>query len=193
MKPTALAETAPARPLERPVAMIGLMGAGKTAIGRRLAARLGVPFVDADHEIEAAAGRTIAEIFEQYGEGAFRDGEAKVIARLLDRPPGVIATGGGAFMAEATRALIKQRAVSLWLRADLDVLVRRTTGRTHRPLLNTGDPRQVLDDLMARRYPVYAEADVIVDVTDESPDTTCRRVREALEAYLGHPLTDSAT
>lgn len=180
------------RPPDRPVAMIGLMGAGKSAIGRRLAGQLGVSFVDADHEIERAADCTIAEIFERFGETEFREGEARVIARLLDEGAGVIATGGGAFMTDTTRALIKDKAVTLWLRADLDLLVRRTAGRTHRPLLNTGDPRATLAGLMERRYPVYAEADVIVDVSDESPEATTQRVRDALERHLGHPLPNIA-
>ena len=171
-------------PLDRPVALIGLMGAGKSAIGRRLALRLGVAFVDADHEIEQAAGCTIAEIFERYGEAEFREGEARVIARLLDDGPKVLATGGGAFMTAPTRALIKDKAVSLWLRADLDLLVHRTAGRTHRPLLNQGNPREILAGLIDKRYPVYAEADVIVDVSDETPDTTTRRVHDALTTYL---------
>lgn len=174
--------------LDRPVALIGLMGAGKSAIGRRLAQRLGVAFVDADQEIEQAAGCTIAEIFDRFGEAEFREGEARVIARLLDDTPRVVATGGGAFMTDATRALIKDKAVSLWLKADLDLLVHRTAGRTHRPLLNQGDPRAILAALIDKRYPVYAEADVAVEVSDEPPDTTTRRVHEALAAYLAdHP------
>lgn len=181
-----------ARPPDRPVALIGLMGAGKSAIGRRLAARLGVPFVDADHEIERAAGCTIAEIFQRFGEGEFREGEARVIARLMENGPGVIATGGGAFMTESTRTLIKEQATTLWLKADLDLLVRRTAGRTHRPLLNRGNPRQVLADLIDRRYPVYAQADVVVEVSDENPDVTTQRVRDALELYIGRPLPDIA-
>lgn len=180
--------TGTAAALDRPVALVGLMGAGKSVIGRRLAQRLGVPFVDADHEIEVAAGCTIAEIFERFGEAEFREGEARVIARLLDEGPKVVATGGGAFMTDGTRALIKDKAVSLWLKADLDLLVRRTAGRTHRPLLNQGDPRQILAALMDKRYPVYAEADVTVSVSDEPPDATTRRVQEALEAHVGHPL-----
>jgi shikimate kinase len=163
--------------------MVGLMGCGKSAIGRRLAAALGLDFVDADAAIEQAAGCTIAEIFERFGEAEFREGEARVITRLLEGPPCVLATGGGAYMNDQTRGLINQSGIAVWLRADLDLLVRRTAGRTHRPLLNVGDPRQTLARLMDQRYPIYAQAAVVVDVTDESPEVTCRRVREALEAH----------
>ena len=167
----------------RTVVMIGLMGAGKTCIGRRLARCLNLPFVDADDEIVKAAGASIAELFRTLGESAFRDGERRVIARLLQEPPQVIATGGGAFMDAATRALIGEHAVSIWLRAELDILVKRTTGRTTRPLLASGDPRPVLSALMTARYPVYAEADVVVDTDDEPADATTRRVFEALRDF----------
>ncbi|GAB3127715.1 shikimate kinase [Novispirillum itersonii subsp. nipponicum] len=176
------------QPLERTVTMVGLMGAGKSVIGKRLAARLGVPFIDADTAIENAAGFTIADFFARFGEAAFREGEAKVISRLLEGPVCVLATGGGAFMNANTRALIRSSATSIWLKASLDLLVSRTAGRSHRPLLNQGDPRAILGDLMERRYPVYAEADVIVPLVDESPDATCDRVQAALETHLGHPL-----
>lgn len=175
-------------PLSRSIVLVGLMGAGKSVIGRRLAAVLGVPFVDADSAIEEAAGCTIAEIFARLGEPAFREGEARVISRLLEGPPCVIATGGGAYMNDESRSLINSSGVCIWLKADLDLLVRRTAGRSHRPLLNQGDPRQILGDLMTRRYPVYAEAHVVVQVSDESPDNTCRRVLNALLSYLGHRL-----
>ncbi len=176
------------QPLHKTVTMVGLMGAGKSVIGKRLAARLGVPFVDADTEIENAAGFTIADFFARFGEAAFREGEAKVISRLLEGPVCILATGGGAFMNANTRALIRTSATSIWLKASLDLLVSRTAGRSHRPLLNQGDPRAILGDLMERRYPVYAEADVTVPLVDESPDATCDRVQAALETYLGHPL-----
>jgi shikimate kinase len=143
--------------------LIGLMGAGKSSVGLRLAETLGVPFADSDAEIEAAAAMTIPEIFERYGEAHFRDGERRVIARLMGEGPRVIATGGGAFMNDETRALILAEAVSVWLKADLDLLVSRTAGRTHRPLLNRGDPREILRGLIETRYPIYAEADIAVE------------------------------
>lgn len=160
------------------------MGAGKTCIGRRLARKLGFAFVDADTEIEKAAGMTISEIFARHGEQAFRDGERRVIARLLSEPPHVLATGGGAFMNEATRALIKERAISVWLRAELNLLVRRTARRNHRPLLREGDPREILKRLMEERHPVYAEADVTVDSVDGPPDATVERVLNAVTAHV---------
>lgn len=186
--PAAPTFSAIAQPLARTVTLVGLMGAGKSVVGKRLAARLGVPFIDADTEIENAAGFTIADFFARFGEAAFREGEAKVISRLLDGPVCVLATGGGAFMNDGTRALIRQTATSIWLKADLDLLVSRTAGRPHRPLLNQGDPRAILAGLMEKRYPVYAEADVTVELVDESPDATCDRVLGALERHLGHPL-----
>lgn len=175
---------AKASALKHPVVMVGLMGAGKTSIGRRLAAQLDIPFVDADAEIESAAGCTIEEIFERHGEAAFRDGERRVIARLLEGPPRVIATGGGAYMDPETRALIRERAISLWLRANLDTLVSRTSRRSNRPLLKRGEPRETLDRLMQQRYPVYAEADITVDSHDCPPDETSEAVHAALMAFL---------
>ena len=172
--------------------MVGLMGAGKTSIGRRLAARLDMPFVDADAEIEAAAGCTIEEIFERHGEAAFRDGERRVIARLLDGPPQVVATGGGAYMDPATRHLIAERAISLWLRADLDTLVGRTARRSNRPLLKNGNPRATLDRLIQQRHPVYAEADITVDSNDCPPDETTQTVLTALMKHLAQPGTPVA-
>lgn len=168
--------------LGRSVVLVGLMGAGKSCVGRRLAARMKLAFLDADAEFEAAAGCTISEYFAKYGEPAFREGERKVIARLMEGPPVVLATGGGAFINEETRARIKDGAVSVWLRADLDLLVRRTSGRDHRPLLKQGDPREILSRLMEQRYPIYAEADLVVDSTDEPPETTVARVLDALAA-----------
>ncbi|MEM7211312.1 MAG: shikimate kinase [Pseudomonadota bacterium] len=149
--------------LIRPVALVGLMGSGKSSVGQRLAKALRAAFVDADDEIKAASGLTIPEIFEQYGEGEFRALERRVMQRLMTGPPQVIATGGGAFMDPNTRHVIGEVAVSVWLRADLDVLVSRTAGRTHRPLLNAGDPREILTGLIDARYPIYAQADVAVD------------------------------
>jgi shikimate kinase len=149
--------------LRRTVVLIGLMGAGKSSVGRRLAEALGAAFRDSDDEIAAAAGMEIPDIFAELGEPAFRAGERRVIARLLEGPPHVLATGGGAFMDAGTRALIAESAVSVWLRADLDTLVERTSRRNDRPLLKTGDPREILARLMAARDPVYAGADVTVD------------------------------
>jgi len=166
----------------RAIVLVGLMGAGKSKIGRRLAARLGLPFFDSDPEIEAAAGETIEEIFANRGERAFRDGERRVIARLLAQPVHVLATGGGAFMDPTTQALIARRGVSLWLRADLDVLVARVSRRNNRPLLKQGDPRAILAGLIERRYPVYAEADLVVDSGDGSPEVTVTRAIAALAA-----------
>lgn len=167
----------------RSIVMVGLMGAGKSSIGRRLAARLEMPFVDADTEIEAAAGCTIAEFFERHGEAAFRDGERRVIARLLEGDPKVLATGGGAFMDAETRSAIAASGISVWLRADLDTLVRRTARRTSRPLLNNADPARTLEDLMETRYPVYAQADITVESDDGPPDETVARVIEALTSF----------
>ena len=169
--------------LGRPIVMVGMMGAGKSAIGRRLAQRLGLPFVDADTEIERAAGCTVAEIFDRHGEAAFRDGERRVIARLLDGPVGVLATGGGAFMDPDTRARIRGRAITVWLKADLDTLVERVARRGHRPLLKNGDPREVLMRLMETRGPIYAEADITVETGNSPASATVERVIEALEAF----------
>ncbi len=170
--------------IDRTIVLVGLMGSGKTCIGRHLARRLELPFVDADEEIVSAAGVPVAEIFATLGESAFREGERKVIARLLDRSPHVLATGGGAFIDPDTRQLIRQRGVSIWLRASLDILDRRTRGRSSRPLLNVCDPRAVLESLMRLRYPVYAEADVVVDTTEEPAETTARNVLAALRRHL---------
>lgn len=172
------------RQLRRPIVLVGLMGAGKSCVGRRLAARLGIAFTDADAEFEAAAGCTIAEFFARYGEPAFREGERKVIARLMEGEPRVLATGGGAFCDPDTRTRIKQGAVSVWIRADLDLLVKRTSGRDHRPLLKTGDPREILSRLMEARYPLYAEADITVDTTDEPPEVTVAKVLDELARTL---------
>lgn len=184
-------ETGPsARPIiPRSVVLVGLMGAGKSAIGRRLAARLHLPFRDADTEIEAAAGCSISEIFARDGETVFRSVERRIIARLLrDEPVHVLATGGGAFMDAETRAAIRAHGVSIWLKADLDVLVARTARRTHRPILNQGDPREILGRLMDLRYPVYAEADLTVISDERPPDTTVELVIDALEKHFGVAL-----
>jgi shikimate kinase / 3-dehydroquinate synthase len=179
---TALRETVPLPEslAGRSVVLVGLMGAGKTSIGRRLAARLGLPFRDADAEIELAAGCSIPELFSRYGEGDFRAGERRVIRRLLAGDPLVLAFGGGAFMDAETRAVAREEAVSVWLRCPLRTLLRRVAGRDNRPLLADGDPAEVLQRLMDVRNPVYAEADVIVDCSDESPDATTARVLNGL-------------
>lgn len=174
--------TAPSRRFVpcRTIVLVGLMGAGKSKIGRRLAARLNLPFFDSDHEIEMAAGESIEEIFANRGERVFRDGERRVIARLLAQPVHVLATGGGAFMDEATRGVIERRGVSLWLRADLDVLASRVSRRSNRPLLKVGDTRTVLGELIERRYPVYSKADVMVESGEGSPESTVTRAIAAL-------------
>jgi shikimate kinase len=166
----------------RTIVLVGLMGAGKSKIGRRLAARLNLAFFDSDQEIESAAGENIEEIFANRGEQVFRDGERRVIARLLAQPVHVLATGGGAFMDPATRQLIGERGVSLWLRADLDVLVARVSRRNNRPLLKSGDARAILATLIEQRHPVYAEADVVVDSGEGSPEVTVGRAIAALAA-----------
>ena len=166
----------------RTIVLVGLMGAGKSKIGRRLAARLNLPFFDSDQEIEAAAGESIDEIFANRGEQVFRDGERRVIARLLAQPIHVLASGGGAFMDPATRRLIGERGVSLWLRANLDVLAARVSRRNNRPLLKSGNARAILTTLIEQRHPVYAEADVVVDSGEGSPEVTVSRAIAALAA-----------
>ncbi len=168
----------------RTVALVGLMGAGKSAIGKRLAQRLGLPFVDADEEIERAAGCSVTEFFERFGETEFRAGERRVIERLLDGPMHVLSTGGGAYMDPKTRALMREKAITVWLRADLDVLFERVKRRGHRPLLRQGDPRDVLARLMQQRYPVYAEADLTVESTAQPAERTTEEVIEALRRFL---------
>ncbi len=171
--------------LTRPLVLVGLMGAGKTSVGRRLATMLGVPFTDSDNEITAAAGMSIAEIFASLGEPAFRDGERRVIARLLaGGRPGVLATGGGAFVEPRTRSKILDCATSVWLRADLDLLWDRVRERPGRPLLQAADPRAVLADLHRERASIYAEADVIVDSRrGASHETTAREILAAVKAH----------
>ena len=169
--------------LEKTIVLVGLMGAGKSCVGKRLAACLGLPFVDADREIEAAAGGcSIPDIFAIHGEKVFRDGERRVIQRLLGNPMHVLATGGGAFMDSSTRALIKEKALSVWLKADLEQLLKRVGRRNDRPLLQNVDPRAKLAELIEVRYPVYAEADLTVESADGPPDVTVQRVLGALEA-----------
>ncbi|HUZ13929.1 MAG TPA: shikimate kinase [Caulobacteraceae bacterium] len=171
----------------RTVALVGLSGVGKSSVGRRLAAALGMPFRDADAEVEAAAGRPIPEIFEQYGEQAFRDGERRVIARLLAEPPHVLATGGGAFMNAETRRLIKEKAVSVWLKADIEVLARRVGRKETRPLLAGKDPLEALNLQARERYPAYAEADVVVETGDGSHHVAVEAILKALAEHRGTP------
>jgi shikimate kinase len=182
------ATAAPLR-LRRPLVLVGLMGAGKTSVGKRLAHLLGVGFTDSDHEIVEAAGMSIPEIFASLGEPAFRDGERRVIARLLGERPGVLATGGGAFIEPRTRADIIARATSVWLRADLDLLWDRVRDRPGRPLLLTADPKATLAELIDRRYPLYAEADVVVDSRrGASHEAMARTIIAAVQAHgLAHP------
>lgn len=166
----------------RSIVMVGLMGCGKSSIGRRLAVTLGLPFIDADDEIERAALKSIPEIFADHGEAYFREGERKVIKRLLGSGPQVLATGGGAFMNVDTRAAIKADGISVWLRADLDVLMRRVAKRDNRPLLKADDPVAVMKSLMDQRYPVYAEADITVDSRDTTHEVIVGEIIAALIA-----------
>ncbi|MDB5453331.1 MAG: shikimate kinase [Caulobacteraceae bacterium] len=171
----------------RTIALVGLMGVGKSSVGRRLANALELPFRDADSEVEAAAGRSIPEIFAQLGEPVFREGERRVIARLLDDPPHVLATGGGAFMSPETRALIKAKAISVWLKADLEVLARRVGRKDNRPLLAGQDTIDVLRAQALARYPTYAEADIAVETGDAAHHVTVEQIIRALSAYVGEP------
>ncbi|WIY52505.1 shikimate kinase [Devosia sp. YIM 151766] len=170
----------------KPLVLVGMMGAGKTTVGRRLANRLGRRFVDSDEEIERAAQMSIPEIFEQRGEAEFRAGEMRVIARLLNERDIVLATGGGAFVNAETRALVKKEAVSIWLKADLDILFERVSRRSNRPLLKTTDPRATLEKLIADRYPLYADADVTVESRDVPQDNVAGDIVGALLNHLQH-------
>ncbi|MCZ6743563.1 MAG: shikimate kinase [Alphaproteobacteria bacterium] len=172
-------------PAPKTIVLVGLMGAGKTSVGRLLAKRLDLEFIDADDEIEQAARCSIGQIFESHGEAEFRDGERRVIARLLTGPTHVLATGGGAFMRKETRDAIRGRGISVWLRADLDLLLRRVSRRKNRPLLRNENPRQTLEKLIEERYPVYAEADIVVDSGDRPPGTIVDNVIESIETFLG--------
>lgn len=172
---------------QRSVVLVGLMGCGKSAIGRRLASKLGLPFVDADEEIEKAAGKSIEDIFTDHGEPYFRDGERKVLARLLRSGPQVLATGGGAFMNEETRAAIAESGVSVWLKAELPLLVRRVGKRGNRPLLKAGDPETVLQNLITTRYPVYAQADITIESRDVPHEVIVGEIVESLAPNLTLP------
>ena len=169
----------------RTIALVGLMGVGKSSVGRRLASALDLPFRDADSEVETAAGRSISDIFADLGEAAFREGERRVIARLLDQPPHVLATGGGAFMNDQTRALIKAKSISVWLKADLEVLVRRVGRKDTRPLLAGKDPMAVLAAQAEARYPAYAEADITVETGEAAHQVTVDQVIRALSDFVG--------
>ena len=194
MNDIAMTETAIATPADaalvaalgmRSVVLVGMMGSGKSSIGRRLASRLVIPFVDADSEIEVAAGMTIPEIFDRHGEPYFRAGEARVIARLLDQGPQVLATGGGAFMNADTRLAIRAKGVSIWLKADLDVLAKRIKRRNDRPMLKTDDPAATLAALVDLRYPVYAEADLTVHSREVPHDAIVDEIIAALRPRVG--------
>lgn len=169
----------------RSLVLVGMMGAGKSSIGRKLASKLGLPFVDADVEIERAAGMTISDIFAAYGESYFRTGEARVIARLLEEGPQVLATGGGAMMDAKTRAAIREKGISIWLKADLDVLMRRIKRRNDRPMLNTDNPETTLKRLLKEREPVYAEADLTVNSREVPHDAIITDILGALTTRLG--------
>jgi shikimate kinase len=168
--------------LKRTVALVGMMGAGKSSVGKRLAARVGAPFRDADAEIEMAAGCNIVDIFERFGEAEFRDGERRVILRLLAGPPHVLATGGGALMDPVTRVRIATDAISVWLRAPIELLLARLSRRDARPLLKQGDPRETLTRLLAEREPIYALSDIVVDAESGPHGNAVERIIAALEA-----------
>jgi shikimate kinase len=165
----------------RSIALVGMMGAGKTVVGRRLASRLGLDFIDSDHEIEAAARMTIPEIFQRHGEAYFRDRECRIVGRLVAEGGRVVATGGGAFIHPPTRAALKDNAVSVWLKADFDILMRRVRKRQNRPLLHTPDPEGTMRQLIGERYPVYAEADVTIISRDGPHDAVVEDIFAALE------------
>ena len=170
--------------IDRPIVLVGLMGVGKSTVGRRLANLLHRDFVDADEAIEEAAQRSIAEIFEEFGEDYFRDGERRVIARLIEDHPGVIATGGGAFVNDETRALILERAIAVWIDCDIETLVERTSRRDTRPLLKQGDPREILTRLYEQRQPFYAQAQIRVESGDGPHIDTAEMILERLDAWL---------
>lgn len=177
----------------RPLVLVGMMGAGKTTVGRRLASRLGRHFVDSDEEIETAAGMSIEDIFATHGEADFRAGEARVIARLLKDRNIVLGTGGGAFINPETRALVKAEAVSVWIKADFELLFQRVSRRANRPLLKTANPRETLKKLIDVRYPIYAEADITVVSTDVPQDQVASQVIDAVLAHLGSTATFEGT
>lgn len=187
--PDARAEAIRARLAGRSIVLVGLMGAGKSTVGRKLAGLLALPFLDADSEIETVSRMTIPELFETYGEPEFRDLERRVIARILETGPMVLATGGGAFMQEQTRGAILKHGISVWLDADLDLLMERVGRRQNRPLLKMGDPRSVMEKLMAERYPIYATADIRVMSRDVKKDIVACEVIDALDRRLAEEET----
>ena len=170
--------------LPKTLVLVGMMGAGKSSIGWRIARKLGVSFHDSDQEVERAAGCSVADIFETWGEKAFRDAERRVIKRLLSAPVQVVSTGDGAFIDEESRKLIKENAISLWLRADPEILYERVSRRDTRPLLFEGDPKEILEEMIDRRYPIYAHADITVESNDDAHEATVGRVIEFLKEYI---------
>jgi shikimate kinase len=178
---------------DHPVVLVGLMGAGKSSIGRRLAEKLDVPFVDADHEIEIAADKTIPEIFKDHGEAYFREGERRVISRLIENGAQVLSTGGGAFINEETRQGIQAHGISVWLKADLSLLMKRVMKRADRPLLQTGDPEAVMQKLMDQRYPIYATADVTVESRDVQHTQMVNEVIKVLARWPGWERLNNAS
>ncbi|MEE2761314.1 MAG: shikimate kinase [Pseudomonadota bacterium] len=176
-------ESAKPDPNRQFIVLVGLMGSGKTSIGRRISEAIGLPFVDTDEEVVKAAGCPIPEIFSRFGEDEFRNGERRVIRRILEGAPAVVASGGGSYMDAGTRQTIAKHGVTIWLRAGLDTLVERTRRKNMRPLLRAGDPRKILARLMEERHPVYAEADIIVDVGGEHADQTAKHTIDKLNAF----------
>ncbi len=174
------------RLLDRPVVLIGMMGAGKTRLGRQIAGALGLSFSDSDDEIEKASGLSIPEIFDRFGESYFRDGERRVIARLLEQGVSVIATGGGAVMNEDTAKEIWSRTRSVWVRAEMDVMLERVSRKDNRPLLQKGDPRQILTDFAAARYPVYEKADVVIDSHNGPSEAILNQALDKIYKFLRH-------
>jgi len=172
------------RLLDRPLVLIGMMGAGKTRMGKQLSAALKLSFTDSDDEIEKAAGLSIPEIFERFGEPYFRDGERRVIGRLIDQGVGVIATGGGAVLNEETAGRIWNEAISIWVRADMGVMVERTSRKDNRPLLKTGDPEKILTDLAAARYPIYEKANIVIDSHNGPAEAILNQSLEKIQKFL---------
>ena len=170
--------------LPKSLVLVGMMGAGKSSIGWRLAKKLGIPFNDSDQEVERAAGCTVADIFETWGEKAFKDAERRVVKRLLGEDVQIISTGDGAFIDPETRELIKENAISLWLRADPDILYERVTRRDTRPILFDGDPRKILEEMVDKRYPIYGEADLTVDSNDDAHEATVNRLMQVLKDHI---------